>query len=299
MAALIANADYKMLKSALPSMQVPIAQSFVFHALIVAVLSVGIPLTAKDPMLIAPPITVEIIDVSELTTTPRVQQPAKPKEPEKPPAPQQKKEAAPQVTADKPPDLTKPAPPDIETIDEAEATPPPAPLKPKPIRKPEPPKPKKPEVTKKAQPKPKQDDFQSLLRNIIPDEAESSDGEEALDPDAQSDTGQIARLADQLSISEQDALRRQLAGCWNVMAGAKYAEDLSVEVRVEMNRDRTVNRASILDKGRYNRDTHFRAAADAAVRALRNPRCSPLQLPPDKFDQWKTVLIRFDPSDML
>jgi len=60
-----------------------------------------------------------------------------------------------------------------------------------------------------------------------------------------------------------------------------------------------VQEATILDQGRYNSDSYFRAAADAAVRALRNPQCSPLELPPDKYDQWNVTVIRFDPSQFL
>ena len=77
------------------------------------------------------------------------------------------------------------------------------------------------------------------------------------------------------------------------------AKDLSVEIRVQMRRDMTVDKASVLDRGRYNRDSAFRAAADSALRALRNPRCSPLKLPPEKYQQWKTIVINFDPRNML
>jgi hypothetical protein len=30
-----------------------------------------------------------------------------------------------------------------------------------------------------------------------------------------------------------------------------------------------------------------------------NPRCSPLRLPLDKFETWKTFTISFNPKDML
>lgn len=298
--------------SAIPSMQVPIVKSGIFHLLIIGALTVGIPFVKKDPITISPPISVEIVDISELTMTNKVAPPAKPKE-DKPPEPAQKKEASPTVTSEKPPELSKPAPPDVSTAESTpDVPPPPKPLERKPIEKPKPPEPK-PEVTKKEEPKPKekvkekpkeepkpaQDDFQSLLKNLTPEEDKPVEGEKALDPDATPDAGQIAKLGDQLTISEQDAVRRQLSGCWYVQAGAKYAEELIVEVRVEMNRDRTVNRAAILDQSRYNRETHFRAAADAALRALRNPNCSPLKLPPDKYDQWKTFVIGFDPRNML
>ena len=83
------------------------------------------------------------------------------------------------------------------------------------------------------------------------------------------------------------------------MAGAKYAEELVVAVKVYMNPDRTVRSASVADQLRYSRDSHFRAAADSALRALRNPRCSPLELPEDKYEQWREITIRFDPRQML
>lgn len=310
MAALTANPDYKMLKPDMPSMQVPAIKSGLLHIGVIAALTVGIPFVAKEPMDISPAISVEIIDVSDLTTTPKVAPPQeKPKE-EKPPEPVQKQESAPKMTEQKPPDLNKPSPPDVETVEKVEDVPPPEPIERKPIKKPDPPK---PEVTKKVEPKkpevkkeevkkeePKQEDqMKSLLNNLLDSPDSNKSEEKPLDPEAEPDSGEIAKLSDQLSMSEMDAVRRQIGQCWNVMAGAKYAEELIVEVRVTMNRDRTVNSASILDRGRYNRETHFRAAADAAIRALQNPRCSPLKLPPEKYDQWKSFIFRFDPSDVL
>ena len=41
------------------------------------------------------------------------------------------------------------------------------------------------------------------------------------------------------------------------------------------------------------------AAADSALRAVRNPRCSPLKLPLDRYEQWRTITIRFDPQHIL
>ena len=35
-----------------------------------------------------------------------------------------------------------------------------------------------------------------------------------------------------------------------------------------------------------------------AMRAVRNPLCSPFELPPDKYEVWKTVTVTFDPSQM-
>jgi hypothetical protein len=102
-----------------------------------------------------------------------------------------------------------------------------------------------------------------------------------------------------LSISELDAIRDQIADCWLVPAGAKNAEDLIVDIFVRMNPDGTVRAADIKDKGRMRTDPFFRTAAESAIRALRNPRCSPLRLPLDKYELWKTFTIGFNPRDLL
>ena len=82
------------------------------------------------------------------------------------------------------------------------------------------------------------------------------------------------------------------------MAGAQDSENTVVEVAVVVNPDRTVRSAKIVDQMRYNSDTFYRAAADSAVRALNNPRCTPLNLPPEKYDQWREMTIVFDPKEM-
>lgn len=282
------------------SMTPALIGSSLFHLALLVVVTVGLPFVARDDMISPPPITVDIVDVSEIRET------------NKPAPPQNKQEEqdrsenipeqTPQMTAEAPPDLSRPAPPEIEEIPEAEAPAPPAPIE-RPVKKPDPP-PQKPEPPQQqqAQTAPKQDDrFSSLLRNLAPDakEAPSEDQDAETNEATQSQPSQIARLSDRLTMSEQDAVRRQLAQCWNVLAGAEYAENLAVELRVFMNPDRTVRQAAVMNQIRYATDQTFRAAADAALRALRNPRCSPLNLPPEKYEQWEVFVIRFDPQDML
>ena len=65
-----------------------------------------------------------------------------------------------------------------------------------------------------------------------------------------------------------------------------------------MNRDGSVREAKVLDALRMNRDSFFRISAEAARRAVLNPRCSPLKLPPDKYEQWQTMTLNFNPRDM-
>lgn len=147
----------------------------------------------------------------------------------------------------------------------------------------------------------KQEEFNSILKNLLSESEDvKPDGnptDAAYDLDATNE-GTAPTTSDTLALSEMDALRYQLARCWNIPSGAMNAEDLIVDVRIQVNPDRTVKAAEIVDQSRYNSDSFFRAAADSARRAVFNPMCSPLALPADKYEVWKDILIRFNPKDM-
>jgi hypothetical protein len=102
-----------------------------------------------------------------------------------------------------------------------------------------------------------------------------------------------------MTMSEMEAVRMQLGECWKLLAGARYAEDLVVEIKLTINPDRTVRDARIVDQIRYSQDSFFRAAADSAYRAVFQTACNPLLLPPDKYNEWNTMTVRFDPREML
>ena len=106
-------------------------------------------------------------------------------------------------------------------------------------------------------------------------------------------------VSDVLTQDELSALRRQIAGCWNMPAGAKDAKDLIVEIKVWTNQDRTVQRAEVVDTGRMSRDPYYRTAAESALRAVKHPECNPLMLPLNKYDQWKVFTFVFNPREML
>jgi len=200
--------------------------------------------------------------------------------------------------------------PEPEAKDEPEVTPEPDltmddlldPLieKPKEEEKKKEEKPKDPpkKKEKKKEKKKKKTDFTKLLNNIEKTEA-SSEGVTQPEQDESSTADHAANnISDVLSITELDLIRRQLAACWNVPAGARDAKDLYVDIKVEMNPDATVNSASVIGSSGSG-NSFARAAADSALRAVRNPKCSPLKLPLDRYDQWKTITIRFDPQHIL
>lgn len=247
-----------------------------------------------------PPIVVELAEMSEITQTTRVSPvPVAPEEKEKP-VPESASQKPPKVDAQQPPDMSNqpepedavPLPPDPKEEKKPEEK---KPVKKPPVPKPRP-QPPKPEEKKEE----KSDPFASVLRNLAGEENPQAPANEQ--PDVNSGEtpapGQMAPLGEKLTISEQDALRRQLESCWNVPIGARDAENLVIELRLFVNPDRTLRQASIVDQRRYNQDDFFRAAADSAMRAVRHPNCTPLALPPDKYKQWQSIVVTFNPKEM-
>jgi hypothetical protein len=159
-------------------------------------------------------------------------------------------------------------------------------------RKPETPETKKPEPAA----------FDSLLKNLTREQvAQAEDAPpqpHRLSAAALPSSQPKAPLGSQLTASEIDLVRQQLIPCFNPPFGAKEKPDLAAEIRVVMNRDGTVQQARVVDEGQYARDQIYRAIADAGIRALRNSNCSPLRLPPDRYDVWQTIVFPFSIRDM-
>ena len=96
-----------------------------------------------------------------------------------------------------------------------------------------------------------------------------------------------------LGLSDIDRLRAHLSKCWDPPIGAAGSDTLIVDIIVSLDRDGRVLRATVDNKMRFNADRIFRVAAEEAIRATRE--CSPLPLPPEKYDQWKSFVFVFDP----
>jgi len=102
-----------------------------------------------------------------------------------------------------------------------------------------------------------------------------------------------------LTLSEEDALRAQIFGCWSVPLGLPYNENLLVRVRLELKKDGTITKSEILDHERMNKpgQKFYKILAESALRAVR--LCQPLKVPPTGFDKWKNIQLNFDPTEML
>lgn len=95
------------------------------------------------------------------------------------------------------------------------------------------------------------------------------------------------------TITELDLLKQQLHRCLELNAGVASLEKIKPVIRIEVNPDRTIKSAKVVNHERLS-DPSFRTAAEAAMRAINNPDCSPLLLPEDKYDLWKEIYFTFD-----
>jgi hypothetical protein len=103
-------------------------------------------------------------------------------------------------------------------------------------------------------------------------------------------------LATVVTASEIEGVRSKIRPCWHSLGGSKD-QNMIVTLVVQMNQDGTPVKAELGDTGRYNRDPAYRAAADAAHRAIMNPRCQPWPLSPEKYTSWRYITFNFDPRD--
>ena len=105
------------------------------------------------------------------------------------------------------------------------------------------------------------------------------------------------KVAATMTISEIDLLRQQLHSCLNLNVGVANLKEIKPVIFIEVNPNRTVKSAKVVNQERLV-DPSFRTAAEAAMRAVNNPDCSPLLLPEDKYDLWKEINFTFDFSWM-
>ncbi|MES2729559.1 MAG: hypothetical protein V4621_05620 [Pseudomonadota bacterium] len=283
--------------------------SISIHLGVIILIIFGLPFLPDREYDTPIPVGIEVMDVSEIAQTnvpeassrkaekPEKEKPPEPVKPQVTEPPKPKVEDKPKPAPEKPKEETPTPPPVDDLADVKEEKP-----KEKPKDKPKP----APEKPKEEKPKDEPDetqetDFESVLKNLTP-ETPTTDApaEKDVETDAPpAEEAAAGALSDRLTMSEMDALRQQLSRCWSITAGAENAEDLVIEIRMQVSAERIVQSAEVVDLGRYAADTYFRAAADSALRAVRNPLCSPLELPEGKHDQWKSLKVRFDPREML
>jgi outer membrane biosynthesis protein TonB len=233
------------------------------HVALIAVASLGWHWTSRPLPPANEPIPIDFVDIADVPRTPDPPQPSL--------------EAAPQESA--PPPAIEPLPvPDI----------------PEPEPKPEP----------KPQPKPEPQPLDTATLSNLIDKALPKAKTKPLDTSSLAKTiaaaqPKNAKIDPRAAATLAQAIRAQVAPCWNPPIGGEDVRKMTVLIAADYNRDGSLAAAPriVSQTGKTASNTDYaRAFAETAVRAVQ--RCQPLKLPADLYSLWKSVEINFDPETM-
>lgn len=147
-----------------------------------------------------------------------------------------------------------------------------------------------------AQPKSEEKEFDAdEVAALLSKEKPSGGGAKRSDQTA-SLGGKKTTSGSKLSQSEMDALRGQLAGCWN-LPGAGGGDDLNglrASIRFRVDPTGKVDGPPTVEASSGNS-----IFDESALRAIRKCDSRGLILPKDKSDVWSEIVVNFDPTDML
>jgi hypothetical protein len=102
-----------------------------------------------------------------------------------------------------------------------------------------------------------------------------------------------------LSLSEEDALKAQIFGCWSIPLGLPYNENLLVRIKLQLKPDGSIIDSEVLDHVRMNKPGQgfYKVLAESALRAVK--LCQPLRVPSTGYERWKELQLNFDAREML
>lgn len=102
-----------------------------------------------------------------------------------------------------------------------------------------------------------------------------------------------------LTLSEEDALKAQIFGCWSIPLGLPFNENLLVRIKLMLEPDGSVTKTEILDHARMNKPGQgfYKVLAESALRAVK--LCQPLRVPTSGYERWKELQLNFDAREML
>ncbi len=102
-----------------------------------------------------------------------------------------------------------------------------------------------------------------------------------------------------LTMSEEDALKAQIFGCWSIPLGLPYNENLLVRIKLKLKPDGSISKTEILDHARMNKpgQNFYKVLAESALRAVK--LCQPLRVPTTGYERWKELQLNFDAREML
>jgi len=260
--------------------------SISFHALMILLTILSLPFMLREPVDLPPIISVELIQIADKTNIPyapkarKIIKETKKKEEERVVSEQ----APPAAKAKEKPDKI-PLPNDKKEEKKI-------------IKKKQNPEEVKPQIRQSSEFEKKEIVDTNQIAALI-DKAKEVEAVEQKKNDQITQSNKKNSFASGLTLSEEDALRAQIFGCWSVPLGLPYDENLLVRIKLQLKKDGTIMKSEILDHERMNRpgQKFYKVLAESALRAVR--LCQPLKVPPTGYDKWKDLQLNFNPTEML
>ena len=140
-------------------------------------------------------------------------------------------------------------------------------------------------------------DPNSIAALIDKSKVESAETNQKLDKITQDQNKEVDFVG--LTLSEEDALKAQIFGCWSIPLGLPYNENLLVRIKLQLKPDGSIIRTEILDHARMNKPGQgfYKVLAESALRAIK--LCQPLRVPSKGYERWKELQLNFDAREML
>jgi hypothetical protein len=284
-------------------LNISIIISSVFHALLIIITAMSLPFLTKKPLDIPPIVSVELIQIAEKTNVPFAPKAKKIIE--------KVKEKEKLVSEQAPPKKVKKTKtktvvsPDQNNKKIENQTPEAIPLPDKTVKK------IKTKEEKKQNPE-KVDKEVKQVSEFEKKDLFDPNNIAALIDKSKEETAEVIKknndtTQDQernientgLTLSEEDALKAQIFGCWSIPLGLPYNENLLVRIKLKLKPDGSVTKTEILDHARMNKPGQgfYKVLAESALRAVK--LCQPLRVPTTGYERWKELQLNFDAREML
>ena len=278
--------------------------SSVLHALLIFITAMSLPFLAKKPLDIPPIVSVELIQIAEKTNIPFAPKAKKIIEKVKEKEKKLVSEQAPPKKVEKTKTKTVLAP-DQDNKKIENETPEAIPLPDKTLKKVE------TKEEKKQNPE-KVDDEVKQVSEFEKKDLFDPNNIAALIDKSKEESAEVLKTNDDitqdqernventgLTLSEEDALKAQIFGCWSIPLGLPYNENLLVRIKLKLKPDGTVSKTEILDHARMNKPGQgfYKVLAESALRAVK--LCQPLRVPTTGYERWKELQLNFDAREML
>ena len=260
--------------------------SITFHSVLVLLTILSLPFMLREPVDLPPIVSVELIQISDKTSIPYAPKARKIIEETK------KKEEERLVSEQAPPAAKAKEKPDRIPLPSEKKE------EKKIVKKKQNPEEIKPEIRQSSEFEKKEVVDTSQIAALI-DKAKEEEAVKQKKRDKITQSSQKNSFATGLTLSEEDALRAQIFGCWSVPLGLPYDENLLVRIKLKLKKDGTIMNSEILDHQRMNRpgQKFYKVLAESALRAVR--LCQPLKVPPTGYNKWKEIQLNFNPTEML